>query len=688
MAGTFDAGRVHRKTEAVYQYTTERGEPAFEIIRFYPKDFRVRYKDAAGQMIWKRPAVTYPYRLHQVLLATPQDIVFVCEGEKDADTLARLKVIATSAPFGAKLSSWRKEWLPWFAKKHIVCLPDNDAIGRTYMEQVRELLAPVAYDVVTLILPDLQEKEDVTDWLTKRGGDLQALLSRSWAELKKVEKRSAYGTYSEWAETDRGDSWEGDKAPEAVEQLDEDLGDEIDTTFKPFPLETLPFIVREYVKHAAKALHCEPTFLAVPALCGLAGIIGNTRVIELKESWQEPAVIWGVLIADSSTLKSPSLDSAMGAGYAIQDRLFKEYEQRFLAWKDEMEDWKAAGGKADGSAKYASKPSPQKPTAVRMIVNDITIEKLAEIMHQNPRGLLLLRDELAGWFGSFGRYKASGGGSDLPFWLEIYRAKAITIDRKTGENPTLYIPRFAVSVTGTIQPQIMARCLTPDYFESGLVSRILLAMPPRRKKVWSEETIPHDVGEAYRRLYRDLWESLGKENDGKDGWPKVVPLDPEAKATWIRFYTAWAERQVESEGEKSYAMAKLEAYCARFALIFSVVEWFSGEMTREVVTADHILRGWQLVEWFAAEAERVYKLIGDPEAKVEQERLADFIASIGGEITPRRLLRANPAKYKTSEEATAKLEALVLAKLGDWAYRPATGDKGGRGVKTFVLIDR
>lgn len=688
MAGSNGAGRVHRKTEAVYKYTTERGEPAFEIVRFEPKDFRVRYEDTSGKIVWMRPAKTYPYRLHQVLMAGDKDIVFVCEGEKDADTLARAGLIATSCAFGAKVSNWRKEWLDYFAKKHVVCLPDNDPIGARYMADVQELLAPVAYDVAILELPVQNEKEDVTDWMTRYGGTAVKLLELAWAALKKITKRSLHGVYSEWADADLGDAYEGPAEERSYEDDYLAQDEKLDTAWKPFPVEVLPFIVRNYVEHAAKALHCDPTFVAMPALCSLAGIIGNTRVIELKETWQEPAVCWGVLIADSSTLKSPSLDTATDPLTRIQNSLFAEFETRLSGWREEMEEWKAAGGKAEGSGKYASKPSPEKPIPVRVLVNDITIEKLAQIMHENQRGLLLKRDELAGWFGSFGRYKSSGGGSDLPFWLEIFRAKAVTIDRKSGDFPTIHIPRFAVSVIGTIQPAIMARCLTPDYFDSGLVSRILLAMPPRRKKEWTEEVIPHEVGEGYRKLFRDLWVTIGEERASKTEWPLVVTMDPEAKAAWVRFYTAWAERQVESEGEKSYAMAKLEAYCARFALVFCVAEYFSNDIVNHVVNSEHVARAWQLVEWFAAEAERVYKLLSDPADKVELERLADFIASIGGEITPRRLLRANPAKYKTSEAAKDKLELLVTAEMGRWDFKTAAGQSGGRGVKTFVLCDR
>ena len=53
----------------------------------------------------------------------------------------------------------------------------------------------------------------------------------------------------------------------------------------------------------------------------------------------------------------------------------------------------------------------------RLYATDPTIEKLAALLQVRPRGMLLLRDELAGLFANMGRYS---GGSDRPFWLEAW----------------------------------------------------------------------------------------------------------------------------------------------------------------------------------------------------------------------------------------------------------------------------
>jgi hypothetical protein len=90
----------------------------------------------------------------------------------------------------------------------------------------------------------------------------------------------------------------------------------------------------------------------------------------------------------------------------------------------------------------------------------VVSEALAPILQANPRGLLLARDELAGWIGSFDRYANKGKASaDSANWLSMFNAENITVDRKTGFPRTIHVPRAAVCVVGGIQPAILRRAL-------------------------------------------------------------------------------------------------------------------------------------------------------------------------------------------------------------------------------------
>jgi hypothetical protein len=113
--------------------------------------------------------------------------------------------------------------------------------------------------------------------------------------------------------------------------------------------------------------------------------------------------------------------------FRLQSRLIKQHKQadkeyrRGLAdHKDRERDFRDGDGEDPGDP-------PKAPTLARVVCSDTTIEKLCEILEDNPRGTLVARDELAGWLGSFSRYKGKAGGSDLPAWLEMHRAGTVVV---------------------------------------------------------------------------------------------------------------------------------------------------------------------------------------------------------------------------------------------------------------------
>src|SRR5262249_22417223 len=149
---------------------------------------------------------------------------------------------------------------------------------------------------------------------------------------------------------------------------------------------------------------------------------------------------------------------------AMQRTFLDEYRAGMVEHEVSMEEYKASRKRRKKGEAEEAQELPEKPVLRRVVTADVTIEKLGQMLEDNPRGLLVARDELAAWFNSFTRYKGKAGGSDLPAWLEMHRGGTLVIDRKNGDRPTLFIPRAAVGVTGTIQPGSLSRILTPDFF--------------------------------------------------------------------------------------------------------------------------------------------------------------------------------------------------------------------------------
>ncbi len=453
--------------------------------------------------------------------------------------------------------------------------------------------------------------------------------------------------------------------------------------YQTFPVEVLPAPLAAFVRQGAAALGCDASYFALPVLTVAASLIGNSRVIQLKRDWTEPAVLWAAIISDSGTLKSPAQRLAVAPVYEMQRELLDEYARR----KAEFAKAKARREEKIKEAKKDGKPPddllPDQPAPGRILTGDTTLEKLGSLLADNPRGILVCRDELRSWFASFTRYKG-GNESDLPAWLEFFRAESVIVDRKTGDRPTLLIPRAAVSVCGGIQPGTLARTLKPESYECGLAARLLMAMPPKQLKRWTEAEIDPETRQRYKTLLRQLQKLKPDEDAQGEPEPLVLKLTPEAKQAWIDFYQEWAAKQADAEGEQAACLSKLEAYAARFALIHHVVTRVdAGADDCDPIDRASIEAGATLVRWFAYEAERVYGVCRSTDEERRASRLIEYIRQCGGEVTARTLHKANRSRYPSPEAAESALEALVEAGLGEWL--PTGG--GGRPSRKFCVRD-
>ena len=323
----------------------------------------------------------------------------------------------------------------------------------------------------------------------------------------------------------------------------------------------------------------------------------------------------------------------------------------------------------------------------RVVCSDTTIEGLAEILADNPRGLLTERDELSGWFDSFTRYKGRGGGTDQPHWLQLHRAGPILYDRKTGERRHVHVRRAAVSLCGTVQPGILGRALCPEHVEAGLAARLLLAWPPRTRKRWTDLRIDPDTTREYELAVEALL-ALDFERDG-DGnpEPRAIELATDTKPEWIAWYESLAERQHETTGALAAMLSKIEGYAARLALVHHCVSAVNAGIDDAApISADSLRAGIVLAEWFAAEAERVYGLFGpNADRGTAAHNLVDLIRDKGGRITARELMHAGRRYRGRVEDAEAALQRLVDTGQGRWITL-SPGESGGRPGRAFELF--
>ena len=168
---------------ATYDYRDEAGALLFQVVRYHPKHFLQRRPDPSSRdgWAWKLGDVRRVlYRLPELLEAPEGAVVLFVEGEKDADRLARLGLLATTSPQGAR--KWRDDYADALRHSRLAAIPDNDEPGKKHAADVVASCRKRGIPAAVLRLDALPPKGDVSDWLNA-GGTPERLLALAEAAL-------------------------------------------------------------------------------------------------------------------------------------------------------------------------------------------------------------------------------------------------------------------------------------------------------------------------------------------------------------------------------------------------------------------------------------------------------------------------------------------------------------------------
>ena len=429
-----------------------------------------------------------------------------------------------------------------------------------------------------------------------------------------------------------------------------DYGEEVGGGFKPFDARLLPEPLARFSDEVSRSIGCDASFIALPLLASCTASIGNSRCLVIKAGWSVPAILWTVVVGESGTAKSPSMRVALGSIRRMEERWRNEYKDAMARHEEERVG-------QDGQAM----PAPQKR---RLLINDTTFDAIAVLLSENPRGLLLANDELASWLWSFDRQSGGRGGSVASRYLPLYGAEPLTVDRKVGEVRTVTVPAASLSVTGGIQPAILRRLFSPQYRESGLAARFLVAYPPRRARKWTDDEVSESAVADVERVIARL-NDLEPQVAGGRNEPRPIRMSGDARKAYREYCERNGTEQLNLSGDLASAWSKLEEAAARLALVVHCVRAVSGDAGECELDEVSMRMGIDLAEWFKAEARRIYAFFNETEDEGETRQLADWVGRRGGRCTPREA-QQGCRWLKKRGSAREALDGLVKAGVGEW----------------------
>jgi hypothetical protein len=374
----------------------------------------------------------------------------------------------------------------------------------------------------------------------------------------------------------------------------------------PFPVDVLPEAAARLVDVGATAIGCSKDFLGLCVLAVAAGVIGRSVNLRLKSGYYVPPTIFGVLVGPPSDGKSPALRAAASPTRLIDKALEAEFERELSRWETEAED----------ARKTKVKPPPR-PRPQRIDVDDATVEALIGILADNPRGLVMIKDELTALVLGLNQYKG-GKGSDRASLLSVWVGAAIKKDRVANEDRVpIRCLHPCMSIIGGHTPDMLGELIDARGRADGFLDRFLFVSPdPAPTNSWAWGGVPEDVTEAWDELVLRLWQRPMALKDGVP-IPSVMDLSPDARAAWEgRFNELVCEMNREDFplGLRG-PWGKMRDYAARLALVLACLRHAADPTANLAATSDADARdvenAWTLVRYFMSHALRVRAIITD-----------------------------------------------------------------------------
>jgi hypothetical protein len=441
---------------------------------------------------------------------------------------------------------------------------------------------------------------------------------------------------------------------------------------------------------------------AAAALVGLSGLLGRKLAIRPKrrDDWLVVPNLWGAAIGPPGIQKTPAVEEALRPLRRLAADAIERHKEAMANWESQKLIAVARKAAAKQALTKATKDGESDsrltelaraaavsedegiPIERRYIVNDSTVEKLGELLAQNPFGLTLFRDELTGFLKTMDR---QGHESDRGFYLEAWNGfNNYTYDR-IGRG-TIHIPNVCLAIFGTIQPGPLAKYLRGSIAgeeEDGFIPRFQILMyPDPPAEFVNVDCYPETV--AKNAAY-EVFKAL----DTIDPIAMGCRFDEERRIPYIGFsdeaqdsFDEWRvdlEKRLRSGSLTNLMtnhLAKYRSLMPALALLFHVIDSHDASQLEPVSEpAAMLAAAW--CDVLEAHASRIYQsaIDGDPSDAIKMsEKLKD---SLPNPFTYRDVARKGWSGLNSTEDVRRAVDILEDRAWVKVVEIPST-DRGGR----------
>ncbi|MCF6409008.1 YfjI family protein [Pseudalkalibacillus salsuginis] len=284
-----------------------------------------------------------------------------------------------------------------------------------------------------------------------------------------------------------------------------------------FPVHVFPVWLRDYVKGVAESTQTPIDAAGMATISVLSTTLMKKFYVKLSGEWSESLNTYSIISLPSGNRKSAVFK-------ALQEpiTIFEQQERERLGLKVSKQKaiLKAKRKRLERHEKEYAKNGEEATlkeikdltneiqeekllTIPRYITEDVTPEKLADLLAENNEKMAILSAEGGGIFSIMaGRY-SSDGKANIEIFLKGFSGDYCAVDRigraaKVLRNPALTIGLF-------VQPHVV-QDTPPSFQERGLMPRFLYSFPKSlvgNRKI-RPESIKEEVKNAYSTTIRNL----------------------------------------------------------------------------------------------------------------------------------------------------------------------------------------
>jgi hypothetical protein len=430
--------------------------------------------------------------------------------------------------------------------------------------------------------------------------------------------------------------------------------------------DSLPLVIRDAAIDLADRLQCPIDYVAVSMLAAAGSVVGNQIGIfprAVDETWEVYPALWGGIVGDPGSKKSPAVQQAHKPLLHLDDIAAQKHAQAMQTYQVQLGQYEDAVATWKKSKSAGIKPSPPvEPKRQRYFAHDTTYQALGTILEANPRGVLVIGDELSGLIQSL---DTPGQEAARGFYLTGWSGTgSYSFDRIGRGSVTL--SRYCLSLFGGFQPDRIRGYVKfaqrGSSKNDGLLQRFqLLVWPDQLSDIQSVDRKPNKAAmDQFHQAFMRLSTLAESKLTGAVSLPsgaQLLHFSPESQPLFNDWLLA-NERQLADgtlDAARQSHFAKYRSLIPALALLFHLLDGHEGPVCEDCLT-----RSIEFAHYLRDHANRVYASASGHDSRAVRLLAARLLkGDIADGFTRRTLVLKCWSGLSTQEQAQAAIDALV-----------------------------